>query len=190
MKKINECDTPEIEVKPEEGEVEVKVGDVEVEIKTEPKEDEAEETCEEPCVCPECGKEPCECDGEVIAEEPAITPEQVAPLFVAVEESMAKLKKICDMAEGYDDDLVATFGADDDKPNYIKDEPIEDEFELIRQALEDYSNLDDCFLEGYVTFDDLRNNYGLENFTDTQIEECAKEEGYEVDGDKILDPCA
>lgn len=90
--------------------------------------------------------------------------------------------------ENYED-LVATFGADDDKPNYIH-EPIEDEFELIRNALREYSEQDDCFLEGYVTIEDIKNNYGLQDFTDSMIIECAKEEGYEVDGDKILDPCA
>lgn len=70
------------------------------------------------------------------------------------------------------------------------DEPMEDEFELIRDALRQYSELDDCFIEGYVTVEDIKNNYGLQDFTDASIIECAKEEGYEVDGDKILDPCA
>lgn len=186
MKKINECDTPEIEVKPEEGEIEVKVGDVEVEIKTEPE----EETCEEPCVCPECGKEPCECEGEVIAVEPAIVPEEIEPLFTTVEESMAKLKKVCDLAEGYDDDLVATFGADDDKPNYIHDEPIDDEFELIRNALREYSESDEAFKDGFVTVDELKDCFSLYQFDIDDIIECAKEEGYEVEDDRILDPCA
>lgn len=70
------------------------------------------------------------------------------------------------------------------------EEQNEDEFELIRNALREYSEQDDCFLEGYVTIEDIKNNYGLQDFTDSMIIECAKEEGYEVDGDKILDPCA
>ena len=68
------------------------------------------------------------------------------------------------------------------------DKPIEDEFELIRKALRKYSNQDNCFSKGYVTISELKNNYNLQYFKDSMIIECAKEEGYEVDGDKILDP--
>ena len=110
-------------------------------------------------------------------------------MFNGITEDMATLEKKVDTADNDLHDIITSLeNTMSEALEESLDEPIEDEFELIRDALRQYSELDDCFIEGYVTIEDIKNNYGLQDYADSAIIACAKEEGYEVDGDKILDP--
>ena len=71
------------------------------------------------------------------------------------------------------------------------DGSIDDEFENIRKLLDNYANSENAFVDGFVTFEDLRqfdSEDWLPEYKDEDIKQVALEMGYEVEDNKILDP--
>ena len=71
------------------------------------------------------------------------------------------------------------------------DEPIEDEYEQIRDVLDAYADSENAFIDGFVTFEDLRQfdaNNWLKDWSNDAIRDVALEMGYEVQDNKILNP--
>lgn len=100
------------------------------------------------------------------------TPEQLAKILAAIEldENIGS--------------FILTESLDD------LDEPIEDEYKEIREVLRDFFDREINFPE-FVTIKQLKDfdkEGKLDYWEDRNIIDCAKEEGYEVDGDKIITP--
>ena len=77
------------------------------------------------------------------------------------------------------------------KLNEELDSILEDEYENIKNVLDAYANSENAFQDGFITFEDLRQfdaDHWLADWSNDAIRDAALEMGYEVDGDKILDP--